>query len=151
MIYCSFSTVIPKSLNWANMQSRWRNSIPWFQTFTVFCVLYAFFLGNSPGITQKKAYNKSSTYLFGLGTFRKLHNAVKFWLVFPGSIFSLIFAHWGQDSSVGIRTRYGLEGPGIKSRWGRDFLHACRPALGPTQPPVRWVLALFPGSKAARA
>jgi hypothetical protein len=28
MIYCSFSTVIPKSLNWANMQSRWRNSIP---------------------------------------------------------------------------------------------------------------------------
>jgi hypothetical protein len=28
-----------------------------------------------------------------------------------------------QDSVVGITTRYGLDGPGIKSRWGRDFPH----------------------------
>jgi hypothetical protein len=27
----------------------------------------------------------------------------------------------GQDSSVGIATGYGLDGLGIKSRWGRDF------------------------------
>ena len=27
----------------------------------------------------------------------------------------------GRDSSVGIATRYGLDGPGIDSRWGRDF------------------------------
>ena len=27
----------------------------------------------------------------------------------------------GRDSSVGIVTRYGLDGPGIESRWGRDF------------------------------
>jgi hypothetical protein len=26
-----------------------------------------------------------------------------------------------RDSSVGIVTRYGLEGPGIKSRWGKIF------------------------------
>jgi hypothetical protein len=26
-----------------------------------------------------------------------------------------------QDSSVGIETRYGLDGPGIKSRWGAKF------------------------------
>jgi hypothetical protein len=25
-------------------------------------------------------------------------------------------------SSVGIATDYGLDGPGIESRWGRDFL-----------------------------
>jgi len=50
----------------------------------------------------------------------------------------------GQDSSVGIATRYGLDGPGIKSRW-RDFPHPLRPALGPTQPPVRWVLGLSQG------
>ena len=25
---------------------------------------------------------------------------------------------WGRDSSVGIATRYGLEGPGIEFRWG---------------------------------
>jgi len=27
----------------------------------------------------------------------------------------------GQGSSVGIATDYGLDGPGIESRWGRDF------------------------------
>jgi hypothetical protein len=26
-----------------------------------------------------------------------------------------------RDSSVGIATRYGLDGPGIKSRWGARF------------------------------
>ena len=26
--------------------------------------------------------------------------------------------HVGRDSSVGIATRYGLDGPGIESRWG---------------------------------
>ena len=45
----------------------------------------------------------------------------------------------GRDSSVGIATRYGLDGPGIEFRWGRDFPHPSRPSLGPTQPPVQWV------------
>jgi len=27
----------------------------------------------------------------------------------------------GRESSVGIATRYGLEGPGIEFRWRRDF------------------------------
>ena len=48
----------------------------------------------------------------------------------------------GRDSSVGIATRYGLGGPGIESRWGRDFPHPYRPALGPTQHPVQWVPGL---------
>ena len=46
----------------------------------------------------------------------------------------------GRDSSVGIATRYGLDGPGIESRCGGwDFPHAFSPSLGPTQPPVQWV------------
>ena len=28
----------------------------------------------------------------------------------------------GRDSSVGVATRDRLDGPGIESRWGRDFL-----------------------------
>jgi hypothetical protein len=27
----------------------------------------------------------------------------------------------GRDNVVGIATCYGLDGPGIESRWGRDF------------------------------
>ena len=53
--------------------------------------------------------------------------------------------HRGRDSSVGIATRYGLDGPGIESRWGRDFSHTSRLALGPTQPPIQWVPGIFRG------
>jgi hypothetical protein len=57
----------------------------------------------------------------------------------------------GPDSSVGIATGYGLDGPGIESRWGRDFPHPSRPAQRPIQPPVRYVTGLFPGGKAVGA
>jgi len=52
-------------------------------------------------------------------------------------------------SSVGIVTRYGLDGPGIESPWWRDFLHLSRPALGPIQPPIQWIPGLCAGGKAA--
>jgi len=43
----------------------------------------------------------------------------------------------GPGSSVGIAIGYGLDGPGIESRWGREFPHLSRSSLGPTQPPVQ--------------
>ena len=55
----------------------------------------------------------------------------------------------GRASSVDIGTRYGLEGPGIESRWKRDLRHLSRPALRPTQCSVQWIPDLFRGGKAA--
>ena len=54
-------------------------------------------------------------------------------------IFNFSAENVGPDSSVGIATRYGLDGPGIESRCGRDFPHPSRPALRAIQPPIQWV------------
>jgi hypothetical protein len=51
----------------------------------------------------------------------------------------------GWDSTVGIVTRYRLDGPGIESQWGQDLLHLIRPALGTKQPHIRWVPGLSRG------
>jgi hypothetical protein len=51
----------------------------------------------------------------------------------------------GRDNPVGIAICYGLDGPGIESRWGRDFPRPSRPALRPTQPLTQWVPGLSRG------
>jgi hypothetical protein len=40
-----------------------------------------------------------------------------------------------------------LDGPGIESRWGRDFPQPSRPALGLTQPPINGYWSSLPGIK----
>jgi hypothetical protein len=44
-------------------------------------------------------------------------------------------------------TRYGLEGPGIQSRSGRNFRDPSISAMEPTEPPINWYLISFPGVK----
>jgi hypothetical protein len=51
----------------------------------------------------------------------------------------------GRDSVVVIATRYGLDDLGIECRWGKDFLHLSRQALGCIQPPIQWVSSLSRG------
>ena len=46
-----------------------------------------------------------------------------------------IIKYTGRDSSVGIATRYGLDGPGIESRWGARFSPPAQ--TGPVGPPSR--------------
>jgi len=45
-------------------------------------------------------------------------------------------------------TAYWLDGPGIKSRWGWDFLQLSTLSLRPTQSPVQWVQDLSVGKAA---
>ena len=62
----------------------------------------------------------------------------------------MLLTEVGCDNSVGVATRYGMDGPGIESQWGRDFTHPSRPALVLTQPPIQWVSGPSQGVKQPR-
>ena len=53
----------------------------------------------------------------------------------------------GPDSSVGIATRYWLDGPGIESRWGARFFVSVQ--TGPGAHPASYTMGTgsFPGVK----
>jgi len=61
-------------------------------------------------------------------------------------IFGYYLTGYGPGSSVGIATDYGLDGPG-SNPGGDEIFHPSRPALGYTQPPVKWVPVLSRGGK----
>ena len=52
-----------------------------------------------------------------------------------------------RDSVVGIATRYGLDCPGIESRWGRDFPHRPDRPWVPPSIPYNGYRVSFPGLK----
>jgi hypothetical protein len=53
-------------------------------------------------------------------------NEKNWWKIYK----SIKVSNVGRDSSVGIATRYGLDGPCIECWWGRVFPHPSRLALG---------------------
>ena len=103
--------------------------------------------GQSPGRVNIFLFPKTSRMALGptephaVGT-----GAVSCGVTWPGreadrvkEFMELYFCYVDRDSSVGMATHCGLDGPGIESQWGRDFPHPSRPALGPTQPPIQCV------------
>jgi hypothetical protein len=93
----------------------------------------------SVGMYISAAPTENIFVTFDIGDFIKI---IQFWLKL-GKKYRPFYMKTGPGSSVGIAISYGLDGPGIESRWGRDFPHLSRPVLGPTQPPVQWVPGLF--------
>jgi len=62
-------------------------------------------------------------------------------------IYTILYIYkyiYGPGSSAGIATDYGLDGPG-SNVGGDEIFRPSRPALGPTQPPVKWVPCLSRG------
>ena len=70
-------------------------------------------------------------------------SCVRMYEWFTKSFISLM----GWDSSVGIATRYGLDGPGIESRWGARFSAPIQ--TGPAAYPASYTTGTgsFPGVK----
>ena len=62
-------------------------------------------------------------------------------------ILSILCAICWSGTIGGIATGYGLDGPGIESRWEPDFPHLSRPAPGPTSNPLYNGYRVFLGGK----
>ena len=62
---------------------------------------------------------------------------------FPPVFFADDIKYLGPGTSV-IATDYGLDGPG-SNPGGDEIFRPSRPALGSTQPPVKWVMGLSRG------
>jgi hypothetical protein len=116
--------------------------------------------------------NSTNKY-WALSTFRILQMYVKFSLVTLSPVkpqlkvlwlashydseqelWQIILEHWrptgNRDSSVGIATRYGLEGPGIESRWAEIFRTYPDRLRGP--PSLLYnEYRVFPGGKDGRS
>ena len=56
----------------------------------------------------------------------------------------------GRDSSVGIATVYGLDGPGIESRWGARFSAPVQTGPGAHPASCTTGTGSFPGVKSGR-
>jgi hypothetical protein len=64
-----------------------------------------------------------------------------------GSTYYNTHCFHARDSSVGIPTGYGLDGPGIESRWGGETFHTCPDWLRAYPAPCKMDTESFPRVK----
>ena len=144
--WCLFSNFIPTSLHMLKCSSAHILSRPF-----VYCS------SANIGYADVMCSTVSSNYLHGLhllsvsicNIFVALYLICNAWACAVIILLLLLLLLVGRDSVVGTETGYELGGPGIESRWGRDYPHPFRLALGYTQPSIHWGPVLLPGGKAA--
>jgi hypothetical protein len=96
---------------------------------------YNHFLLQVPRITAMST--RFMSYLNTLNQLQHLHRLDNCFYNHP--LYYLVFYDIvGRDSVVITANCYGLDGPGIESRWEGGFSDPSRPVLGPTQPPTQY-------------
>jgi len=73
------------------------------------------------------------------------------WMDYSNLEHMIMYIVWNTGRHSILRLSTGWMFQGIKSWWGRDFLHSSRLAVGIAQLPAQWISGLFPGGKAARS
>ena len=108
--------------------------------------------GNNSSSPKRPDWPWSPFSILFLGTGDPLPGKVAGVQVWPITLYyeGLLVPLCGPGSSDGIATDYGLDSPG-SNPGGDEIFRSSRPALGPAQPPVKWVPGLSRRYSAAGA
>jgi hypothetical protein len=92
---------------------------------------------------------RNKQYIEQHNTFGRVRAVPRLGLLYPGICLTTEEKAESRDSVVSITTRYGLEGPGIESRWGEIFLTYPERLRGPSSLLYNGY-RVFPGGKGGR-